>query len=322
MDKNSRRVFLKHSGVGAIGLGLFGISGCSNVESNDAKTKVVVPKFKISLAQWSLHRTHRDGSMNALDFAKVAKQEFGLEAIEYVNQFFKDKAKDSKYIAALKNVADSEGVQSLLIMIDGEGQLGASDTNVRQLAVENHFAWVEAAKKLGCHSIRVNAAGEGNAEEVAKAAVDGLSALANFAKDFDINVIVENHGSHSSNGKWLSDIMRQINLPNCGTLPDFGNFCIERDDAKLWKDKKCIDEYDRYLGMQELMPFAKAVSAKSMDFDNEGNVVETDYYRMMDIVLAAGYSGYVGVEYEGFNLSEKEGIKKTIELLRKIQIQS
>ena len=265
--------------------------------------------YKISLAEWSLHRTLRDDSkdMTNLDFAKVSKQEFGIDAIEYVNQFFKDKAKDQKYLAELKQRAADEGVKSLLIMVDGEGKLGDPNEQKRTEAVEKHYKWVEAAKFLGCHSIRVNAGSNGSYEEQQKLAADGLRRLSEFAKPHGLNVIVENHGGLSSNGRWLADVIKSVGLENCGTLPDFGNFRVSREE-----------EYDRYQGVDELMPFAKAVSAKSHDFDESGNEIHTDYEKMMGIVLKHGYHGYVGIEYEGGKVGEMEGIKKTKELLVKV----
>lgn len=261
------------------------------------------PLFRISLAEWSLHRTLFGGKLDHLDFGKVAKEEFGLDAVEYVNQFFKDKAKDEKYLGQMKQRAEDLGVKSLLIMIDGEGQLGDPDSAKRRQAVENHFRWVEAAKFLGCHSIRVNAASRGSYEEQQKLASDGLRQLCEFAAPLGLNVIVENHGGLSSNGQWLAGVIRMVNLPNCGTLPDFGNF----------------GNYDRYKGVEELMPFAKGVSAKSHDFDDQGNEIHTDYFRMMKIVLAAGYHGYVGIEYEGSKLDEYAGIRATKALLLRVR---
>jgi L-ribulose-5-phosphate 3-epimerase len=267
-------------------------------------------KFEISLAEWSLHKTLFGGKIDNLDFAATAKKEFGIEAVEYVNQFFKDKATDSKYLAELKKRADDIGVKTLLIMIDGEGNLGDPDEAKRKQAVENHYKWVEAAKSLGCHSIRVNAGSAGTYEEQLSRAADGLRALSEFGAKHGLNVIVENHGGLSSNGAWLAGVMKKVNLPNCGTLPDFGNFRIKDND---W--------YDRYQGVEELMPFAKAVSAKSHDFDDAGNETKTDYLKMMKIVLAAGYSGYVGIEYEGSRLDEYAGIRATKALLEKVRTQ-
>lgn len=326
--KKTRRKFIQNSSQFALGLGILGLGSCGQSPADavkDAGKKVadtvesaVAPWFSISLAQWSFHRTIRAGKLDNLDFAAKAKS-MGIDGVEYVNQFFKDKAKDKEYLGQMKKRAAESGVKSLLIMIDGEGGLGDPKESERKKAIENHYKWVEAAKFLGCHSIRVNAFGVGTSDEVAKAAVDGLSGVATFAKDFDINVIVENHGSYSSNGKWLSDVMKNVGMPNCGTLPDFGNFCIKRTEAKEWKDRKCIEEYDRYQGVTELMDYAKAVSAKANEFDADGNDTQTDYLKMMKIVKDAGYKGYVGIEYEGASDDEEAGIMATKKLLEKVR---
>jgi sugar phosphate isomerase/epimerase len=268
------------------------------------------PLFKISLAEWSLHRSLFDGKLNHLDFAKQAKNEYGIDAVEYVNQFFKDKAKDTAYIGEMKKRADDLGVKSLLIMCDGEGRLGDPSLKERAQAVENHYKWVEAVKLLGGHSIRVNAASEGSYEDQVHRAADGLRSLSEFGDQHGINVIVENHGGLSSNGAWLAEVITKVDHPRCGTLPDFGNFQVEPGK-----------EYDRYKGVTELMPFAKAVSAKSHDFDAEGNETHTDYLKMMKIVLDAGYHGYVGIEYEGSKVSESEGIMLTKKLLERVRTQ-
>ena len=292
----SRRSFLAAAAAAAAAL------NGSSVLAADAG------KFQISLAEWSLHKTLFAGKLNNLDFAATAKQEFGIEAVEYVNQFFKDKAQDAAYLADLKKRAADVGVKILLIMIDGEGNLGDPSLSMRMKAVENHYRWVEAAKTLGCHSIRVNAGSAGSYEEQMHRAADGLRALSEFAAQHGLNVIVENHGGLSSNGAWLSSVMKLVNLKNCGTLPDFGNFRIQGEE---W--------YDRYKGVEELMPFAKAVSAKSHDFDEAGNETKTDYLKMMKIVLAAGYAGYVGIEYEGSKLDEYAGIRATKKLLERVR---
>lgn len=297
-----RRQFLAQSLQLAAGFGIAGTL-CPAVSAKDKE-----PLYLISLAEWSLHRTINGGKLNALDFAKAAKMDYGIDAIEYVNQFFKDKAKDEKYLAEMKMRAADLGVKSLLIMIDGEGQIGDADEAKRTKSVENHFKWVEAAKFLGCHSIRVNAGSSGTYEEQQQRAADGLRRLTEFAATHEINVIVENHGGLSSNGEWLSAVIKLVDNKRCGTLPDFGNFNVGKDM-----------QYDRYKGVTELMPFAKAVSAKSHDFDEAGNETKTDYRKMMKIVLAAGYHGYVGIEYEGGKLSEPEGIIATKKLLEKVR---
>ena len=296
----SRRTFLSTSAAAAATVA-FGSTGVANAFRPAAK-------FEISIAEWSLHKALFDKKIDHLDFSKIAKNDFGIEAVEYVNQFFKDKAKDKAYLAELNKRAKDLGVKQLLIMIDGEGQLGDADAKKRMEAVENHFKWVEAAKELGCHSIRVNAGSSGTYEDQMKQAAEGLHALSEFGAKHGLNVIVENHGGLSSNGEWLVGVMKQVNLKNCGTLPDFGNFRI-----------KDGEEYDRYKGVTELMPFAKAVSAKSHDFDDKGNETHTDYLRMMKIVIAAGYSGYVGIEYEGSKLDEYAGVKATKALLERVR---
>nr|WP_245763952.1 sugar phosphate isomerase/epimerase family protein [Thermoflexibacter ruber] len=272
--------------------------------------------FKISLAEWSLHKMLFDKKLDNLDFPAKAKNDFGIDAVEYVNQFFKDKAKDTAYLTELKKRTGDLGVTNVLIMIDGEGFLGSTDAKERMKAVENHYQWVEAAKFLGCHSIRVNAYGKGTAEEVSKAAIDGLGKLSEFAEKVGINVIVENHGSYSSDGAWLANVMKSVGKANCGTLPDFGNFCMKykNDD---WK-QGCENMYDRYKGVEEMMPFAKGVSAKSNVFDAEGNEANMDYRRLLQIVKNAGYTGHIGIEYEGNELSEEEGVRATKKLLEKV----
>jgi sugar phosphate isomerase/epimerase len=315
-----RRQFIKQTGFLFTGLSLYGLSACSGGSQNENSNNEVQEEqerttelfFKISLAQWSLHRMLRAGELDPLDFASYAKTNFDIDAVEYVSRFYVDIIRERSGIAEWKKRVDDAGVQSLLIMVDDEGNLGDLDAAARQQAVTNHKKWLKAAKYMGCHSIRVNAAGQGEADEVAAAAAESLAALGDLAKPMGLNVLVENHGGYSSDGQWLSGVMQAVNKDNVGTLPDFGNFCIQKDESG-----KCVDKYDRYKGVKELMPFAKAVSAKSHDFDNDGNEVNTDYTQMLKLVKAQGYNGYVGIEYEGNTLSEYEGIIATKKLLEK-----
>ena len=300
-DRLDRRDFLALSGMAAAGTIL-------HSAGRSVAAEVHKPLYKISLAEWSLHKTLFGGKMDNLEFPAAAKRDYQIEAVEYVNQFFKDKAKDQAYLTDLKQRAADAGVSNVLIMIDGEGQLGDPDEAKRRKAVENHYPWVEAAKFLGCHAIRVNAASKGSYEEQQKLAADGLRRLAEFGREREIKVIVENHGGLSSNGAWLAGVIKQVDLPNCGTLPDFGNFKVSATET-----------YDRYKGVAELMPYAKSVSAKSHDFDASGNETQTDYKRMMKIVIDAGYHGWVGVEYEGSRLPEPEGIRATKKLLERVR---
>jgi sugar phosphate isomerase/epimerase len=309
----SRRDVLRAGAAGGawVALGLpLAAAACSSprVEAPPAPERRGMGTFQISLAEWSLHRALFNGEMDNLDFPRVAREDYGIDAIEYVNAFFKDKARDEEYLADLNTRCDDHGVKSLLIMIDGEGALADADDAARRVAVGNHVQWLEAAAALGCHSIRVNAAGTGKpAEQMARAA-DSLRWLAELATPYDLNVIVENHGGLSSNGKWLAGVMKLADHPRVGTLPDFGNFRI---GGEQW--------YDRYMGMEELMPYAKAVSAKSHDFDADGRETNTDYWRMIEIVLSHDYHGYVGIEWEGGSVSEPEGIRLTKALLERVR---
>jgi sugar phosphate isomerase/epimerase len=298
MSQLSRRELIALGAATAGSVAFGGLNRFDRVQADQS-----VKNFKISLAEWSLHRALFGKQLDNLDFPRVAREDFGIEAVEYVNQFFKDKARDEKYLTALKQRCRDHGVTSLLIMCDGEGHLGDPDMARRKAAVENHHRWVDAAKFLGCHSIRVNAHSEGSYDEQLERAADGLAQLTEYGEKNRIGVIVENHGGLSSNGQWLSAVMKRVNNPWCGTLPDFGNF----------------ENYDRYQGVRELMPFAKGVSAKSHDFDEQGNETQTDYFKMMKIVFDAGYAGFVGVEYEGSKLSEPDGIRATKKLLDRVR---
>jgi sugar phosphate isomerase/epimerase len=251
------------------------------------------------------------GSVDPLDFATVARRDFGIDAIEWTNLFCFDRGKDQDYLKEMKRRADTEGVRILLIMCDAEGNMGDPDKVARSQTVANHHKWVEAARLLGCHSIRVNARSDNSLppEEQQKLAADGLRQLCEFSDRFGINVLVENHGGLSSDGKWLAGVMNMVEHPRVGTLPDFGNFQIDSERT-----------YDCYQGVKELMPYAKAVSAKSFDFDAQGNETTIDFMKMMRIVLETGYRGYVGIEYEGARLKEAQGIRATKDLLEQVRV--
>jgi len=279
-------------------------------------------KLKISLAEWSLHRSLKAGKLDHLDFAQKAKKDFGIDAVEYVNSLFggtkmnfKEAAKNSAYLNEVLKRSKDAGVYNHLIMIDGEGSLAVPDEKERLTAVDNHKKWIDAAAFLGCASIRVNLHGEGDTEAKKTAAVDSLGRLGELASAARINVLMENHGSDSSKGNWIADVMRQVNRSNVGTLPDFGNFCISHPWGTT--QEACADEYDRYKGVEEMLPFAKGVSAKTYDFDDKGEQPLIDYKRLMDIVKSAGFTGYIGIEFEGKNQDEEEGIRNTKRLIER-----
>ena len=312
-------------------LGLF--VGTTLLAACTAKTEQK-PDINISLAQWSLHKAFfgdalngdwaafgkmlkespdslLKGRLNPDDFPKIAAG-YGVNTIELVNTFYYSKAKDMAYWESFKKKCDAAGVKVGLIMCDALGNLGDSDSVARKTAVENHYDWIKIAKLLGAATIRVNAAGEGTADEVAKHAAEGLKMLGEYGAKEGVNVVVENHGGYSSDGSWLAGVMKAVNMENVGTLPDFGNFCLERGPDG------CLKEYDRYKGIAELMPFAKGVSAKTNVFDAEGNESVMDYARIMKIVKDAGFKGNIGIEFEGDGITEDEGIKATKALIEKV----
>ncbi len=292
-------------------------------EISDAVETQAEPFFELSLAQWSIHKMIREDSVDPYSFAEKAKA-WGFSGLEYVSQLYDPELKNANYspeamaafVEKSNAAAKKHGMKNVLIMIDRQGNLAVTDAKERQEAVERHYKWVDAAAAMGCHAIRVNLAGSDVPEDWKKNSVDGLTKLATYAKDKNINVIVENHGGLSSNGAMVAEVMEIVNMDNCGTLPDFGNFCITRNDPKDYS-AGCAQMYDIYEGVTELMPRAKAVSAKSHSFDSEGNETEIDYVKMLQIVKNAGYTGYIGVEYEGSELSEEAGIIATKDLLLK-----
>jgi len=310
----------------------FGIYSCKdqNSENKDAETseattqETAEPFFKLSLAQWSLNKPIFAGELDPMDFAEKAN-EMGFEGIEYVSSFYGQQIKDAenpeeamqKVLDTLKAKSEEFNVENVLIMVDGEGELASPNQTEREKAVENHKKWVDAASFLGAHSIRVNLFGSEEPEKWKNAAIKGLKALSEYAAQKDINVLVENHGYLSSNAALLVEVIEGVNMENAGTLPDFGNFCLKREGGERW-EAKCIEEYPKYQGIEEMMPHAKAVSAKSYDFDENGEETTLDYERILKIVQDAGYTGFVGVEYEGENLSPEEGIKATKELLEEV----
>ena len=325
-----RRNFVKNSAVAGIGLSFLGIYSCKQGKKEgtdetgmEGMEEVMEPFFKLSLAQWSVHRMIWNGELDPYDFASKAK-EWGFTGLEYVSQLYDKELEADNYSAEAmaafvdKSNAEAEkhGMQNVLIMIDGQGDLATSDAAERKKAAENHFKWVDAARAMGCHAIRVNLAGSTEPEAWIPNSVDGLSQLASYAKEKNINILVENHGGLSSNAAMLTEVMTKVGMDNCGTLPDFGNFCIRRNDPADY-GSGCAEMYDVYKGVEELMPFAMAVSAKTHNFDKDGNETVLDYTRMMQIVKDAGYNGFIGVEYEGDELGEAEGIMATKALMLK-----
>ncbi|MFH6604321.1 sugar phosphate isomerase/epimerase family protein [Maribacter algicola] len=312
---NNRRTFVKNATLGTITM-VAAPQIIHASKSLNQRPDMSIPK--ISLAQWSLHRALEKGEIKAVDFAAIAKNTYDIDAIEYVNQFYVDRANDEKFWSQLRQKAENEGVKSLLIMVDNEGELGNLKADERKKAVENHFKWINAAKILGCHSIRVNAFGKGSMKALEASLMDGLGQLAEYGAKEEINVLVENHGLHTSNASFITGIIKQIGNPFLGTLPDFGNWCLTAEWGSTANGKNCAEIYPQAKAIEEFLPFAKGVSAKTYDFDSNGNQSLIDYPKLLQLVKDSNFDGYIGIEYEGENLSEHEGIKATKALLEKI----
>lgn len=321
-----RRKFISASSQFGIAISLVGVYACKETKKAEENTELDLvaadsePFFKLSLAQWSIHKMIWEGQ-DPYTFAKLAK-EWGFSGLEYVSQLYNkeleplgySKEAMASFVAKSNAEAAKHELKNVLIMIDGQGDLATEDAKERKKAVENHYKWVDAAAAMGCHAIRVNLLGSTEPEAWKASSVDGLIQLATYAKEKNINVLVENHGGLSSNAAMLAEVMDMVNMENCGTLPDFGNFCIRLNTPGDWASG-CGEKYDIYQGVKELMVHAKAVSAKSNNFDANGIEVDIDYVKMLQIVKDAGYTGYIGVEYEGNELGEEAGILATKELL-------
>ncbi|MEZ4857482.1 MAG: sugar phosphate isomerase/epimerase family protein [Flavobacteriaceae bacterium] len=310
------------------------ILACKNTPEETSETAQIITdtvpakNYPLSLAQWSLNKPIFAGTADPMDFAKTAK-EFGFEGLEYVSQLYTNEAvKFPMKEAGLQTILDSlkarserYGMKNVLIMIDGEGDFSFNDEKITAQAVENHKKWVDAAAYLGCHSIRVNLFGEEDPEAWVKNSVRSLKALCDYAATKNVNIIVENHGGLSSNGALLARVMKEVNMPNCGTLPDFGNFCLKREGGARW-GAPCVEEYDRYKGTAEILPFATGISAKSYAFDAQGNETTIDYYKMFNIIKNSDFDAFVGIEFEGPEEDPTEGIKATKALVEKAVAQS
>lgn len=310
-----RRKFFKDSLKAGLGLAIL-TGGTTPTYAASSKRNTKASPYKLSLAEWSLRDWLNSGKISNLEFPEVTKREFGIEAVEYVSSFFKEKETDQNYLKELKKRSDDHGVKNVLIMVDmwgPEGALASPNAGERKKAAQNHHKWVDAAKQLGCHAIRVNASGYGDAnyQDAKKYFADGLSQLVDYGQKNEISIVVENHGGFSSNGRWLAEVMRAVDHEYCGTLPDFGNFRIDVEKGIF---------YDPLVGMAELMPYAKGVSAKSMGIGPNGQDTTIDFPKMMNIVGAFGFEGYVGIEWGGgyAKMDAEEGIRATKKLLMEI----
>ncbi|MFS4491416.1 sugar phosphate isomerase/epimerase family protein [Maribacter sp. 2308TA10-17] len=307
---NSRRTFIKKTTLAAAAISMPSLYACGN------KSKSNMPK--ISLAQWSLNRAFFAKTLDPVNFASIAKNDYGISAVEYVNQFYADNATDEKFWNEMAVRASDEGVQSLIMMVDEEEKLGDLDTDKRKKAVEDHYKWVNAAKILGCHSVRVNAFGEGSPDELEASLLDGIGRLTEYAAKEEIHIIIENHGLHTSNASFMTGIIKAVDNPYLGTLPDFGNWCLNAEWGSTETAKNCTNIYPPDEGLKEFLPYAKGVSAKSYAFDANGNETVIEYPKLLGIVKNSDFDGHIGIEFEGENMSEPQGIKATKALIERI----
>ena len=323
-----RRNFVKNIALAGVGMGTTGLYACAKPGAGDKKEVKSVPSqsnnmfFKLSIAQWSIHKMIQEDSMDPYEFAAKAKG-WGFEGLEYVNHLYQSKLENAGTLSSgiqtmvteLNKRKDDQGIENLIMMVDlppDEGDMAVVKKAKRKKAIELHYPWVDATTGLGCHSMRVNMFGAFDVAEWKSASVEALGVLGEYAAASNVNIIVENHGWLTSNAALLMEVIEEVGMENVGTLPDFGNFCTKRKNMERWG--ACEEEYDKYQGVAELMPAAKAVSAKSYDFDENGQT-SIDYVKMLQIVKDAGYNGYIGVEYEGNNLNEEQGILATKNLL-------
>jgi hypothetical protein len=309
----TRRTFIKQSFIGA---GAILISPSLNMIVNPESD------LTISLAEWSFHRALEAGELDHLDFPAKARKEFDISVVEYVNGFFgwekmnfKEAGKNTAYLNELLKRSKDAGVVNHLIMVDDEGPLSSINEKERLIAVDDHKKWIDAAKVLGCRTVRVNLHGEGDTDLRKSASIDSLIRLGDLAKTMNINIVVENHGSVTSNGAWMADVMKKVAMENVGTLPDFGNFCLSDPWGTI--QNGCADMYDPYLGLTEMLPYAKGVSAKTYDFDERGEQTLLNYKKLIEIVKASQFKGYIGIEYEGNKQPEEEGVRLTKALLQR-----
>lgn len=310
----SRRSFIKKTALGTAGLTT---AAAFPLSLNSCQlNSMALPK--ISLAQWSLHRAFTEGRLNAENFASIAKNSFNINAVEYVNQFYVKKATNEGFWNQMKSNADNEGVKSLLIMVDDEGLLGDTNLAERKKAIENHYKWIHAAKIMGCHAIRINAFSDGNnPSEIKAALVQGLGSLAMYGKEEGIHILIENHGFHTSDADFMVGIIKDVNNPYLGTLPDFGNWCLNAEWGST-QGNTCTQVYNPYDGVSKFLPYAKGVSAKSYNFNDSGYDTVIDYPKLLKLVKEEAYDGYIGIEYEGTTLGEEAGIRATKTLIEKV----
>ena len=299
----TRRDFVKATAMGAVAVGLGG--------KTPAHPRRPKRDFKISIAAWSVHREVRSGKLKLIDACRFLREEYDVDGFELVNTLLE--VPTAEYVRKFRAEAQRFHLAIPLIMCDGEGDFGSVDPDERRRAVRYHTKWMYVASDLGCHSIRVNWRGapEGAEKDPAlvlaftERSIDAYAEMARIGGENGLNVIIENPGGISSPPEMLLGLIKAVNSPRFGTLPDWGGF---------------PDDVDRYDAVDKMMPYAKGVSAKCYDFGPDGRETKIDFERMVQICVDKhGYHSFLGIEFEGDRLTERQGMRAAKDLLVKLR---
>jgi L-ribulose-5-phosphate 3-epimerase len=242
---------------------------------------------EISLAAWSLVRSFRNGKWKLVDLPRICRENLGIGALEFVNQFFENPV--LQYLQTVKRAGKQYEVKFVRIMVDGEGEMAAVEKKDRLASARAHRKWVDIAYELGCADIRCNMRGGTpdwkNDKDLVKRAAEAFNDLLEYARPANIDILIENHGGASSDPDTLVAVMKAVNNPHFGTLPDYGN--VNLGD-------------DRYEVMRKILPYAKGVSVKAA-WTADGNNVFGDLEKLIKITQESGFHGFWGIE-SSYNL--------------------
>ena len=326
----SRRKFLKNT---------FSVYSTTLLAPNLFANNIDKSKLDIGLQMYSFAPLIMQGKFDLLGFPDLVKNTYGINGAEYWSIPFMGRENDKDFLNDIKRRSDDNGVDNLIILVDdidiktmqSGPSLASSNKNDRDTAIDYHKKWIDVAKEIGCHSIRVNLkSDESDNKKILDNSSESISRLIEFSKQDNISIVIENHGGITADADWLVSLIKNVDNKYVGTLPDFGdyNFCVDRG-ALNFDDigKVCKNQYDKYLGVKKLMPYAKGVSAKSHEFGKDGEELSTNYSRMIKIISESNYKGYITIEYEGAMmgmfggegtyLNPHEGILATKKLINK-----
>jgi L-ribulose-5-phosphate 3-epimerase len=288
MEKTSRRGFFEKSILlGAAGLLTPSLFAWQNKKSDPLR----IPKNGISLAQWALVEEVRAGKWKTLDFPRIAREDFGIDGIEFVNTLFESPT-TMNYLNTMKKNAADHGVTCVLIMCDAEGDACAPTKETRRQFEINHRKWIDAAQYLGCHSIRINCIGPKNVnkEEALKWSAETCSMMMEYAIPAGISVLIENHGGVSNDADFMVALMKEVNSRYLGILPD-------------WRQPG--GDFDNVEFLRKTLPYAGGMSFRNQP-------TEELTARMIKLAHETGFRGWYGIESSG-----REAVKISKQLLLK-----